>query len=89
LVQCESGGEVYFEIREVYYNNTGNVTAMTEDAIGVGGYSVEEILVTLERMKVACSKEVIIEKDFVYDKWDDEFEDGDDDQDSNVSDSNS
>lgn len=58
--------EVYFEIREAYYNDDGSIWAMTEEKAGIFGESPEEAEKVLERMSLAFHKEVIDLDTFVF-----------------------
>lgn len=49
----------YYSIREVYYNNNGEITAVTEDAVGVSGYTIDEMKFSLEKMNLALNKDVV------------------------------
>ena len=56
----ESGEpEVYYGIHETYYDDKGNICAITQDLIDVFGESIEELKETLARMSKALEKEVI------------------------------
>lgn len=56
---CKDTYETWYEIRETYYNSTGEVMFCTEGAarIGVGG-TLEDLLETLEWAKVAVENAV-------------------------------
>lgn len=59
VVRKESpGGEVWYEIHEVYYNAAGKATMMTQDAIAAIGEDVADLKASLERMVRACDKPV-------------------------------
>ncbi len=63
-------GEVTFEIKEVYYNKVGDITAVTENAVGVIGDDIDEIKIVLEKMQLALSKDVIDLDTIVFAKYD-------------------
>jgi hypothetical protein len=50
----------YFAICEVYYNTQGKPNAHTAEGVRVGGESIEELKLTLERM-LACLELPIID----------------------------
>lgn len=58
--------EVYFEIREAYYNDDGSIWAMTEEKAGIFGESPEEAEKVLERMSLAFRKDIIDLDAFVF-----------------------
>lgn len=77
-----------YTIREVYYNDDGSITGVTEDAIGVYADDefyhpeplpserevVGEMKVTLERMLRALEKPVVDLDTIEYAKWNNEDE---------------
>lgn len=62
--------EDIYEIREAYCNEDGSVWAVTENAVGVSGESVESVRLFYERMALAFQKEVIDLDTFVFAKRD-------------------
>jgi len=50
--------EEYLTIREVYYDGD-KITGVTEDAVGVGGYTIDEIKFSLEKMQLALNKDIV------------------------------
>lgn len=54
-----SGGEKYYQIHEVYYNDDGGVAAMTENAIAPLGETTTELLLELNRMVECMAKPVL------------------------------
>lgn len=75
----EGDSEFEFTIREVYYNDKGEINAISSSARPAYGDSVAELKESLERMLRACEKAVLIEEEIQYAPWDDCDEDGDDD----------
>jgi hypothetical protein len=61
--------EFNFSIREVYYNDKSEITAITENAAAPWGESIDDIKRSLERMTLACNKDVLISEDIVYGEW--------------------
>lgn len=51
--------EDYYSVREVYYDADGKITAVTENAVGVSGYTIDEIKFSLEKMQLALNKDVV------------------------------
>jgi hypothetical protein len=51
--------EDYYSIREVYYDDDGKITGVTENAVGVSGYTIDEIKFSLEKMQLALNKDVV------------------------------
>lgn len=65
LMQREEYGETFLFIVEAYYNDDDNrIIGWTKDK-SVWGESVEEILQTLEWMKDATTKPILIEADLL------------------------
>jgi len=62
--------EASFEIREVYYNKVGDITAVTENAVGVVGDDIDEIKIVLGKMQLALSKDVVDLDTIVFAKYD-------------------
>jgi hypothetical protein len=50
--------EEYYSIREVYYDGD-KITGVTEKAAGIGGYDIEDIKFSLEKMQLALNKDVV------------------------------
>jgi len=50
--------EDYYSIREVYYDND-KIVSVTENAVGVSGYTIDEIKFSLEKMQLALNKDVV------------------------------
>lgn len=50
--------EEYYSIREVYYDGD-KITSVTENAVGVSGYTFEEIQFSLEKMQLALNKDIV------------------------------
>jgi hypothetical protein len=67
---AEANSEVFFEIREVYYNKAGDITAVTENAVGVVGEDTSEINRVLEKMQLALSKDIVDLDTIVFAKYD-------------------
>lgn len=53
------GEEVGFAIHDVYYNDKGEITAVTENSVGPYGETVDELLHSIDRMRESVNKEVI------------------------------
>jgi hypothetical protein len=58
--------EVDFSVREVYYNNTGEIWAAAEKAAGIYGESVDEVRNGIEKLMLAVNKEVVDLDTIVY-----------------------
>lgn len=56
--------EIYYQIHEVYYDQDGKPDGYTADAIGIGGETLEEISLTLDRMKECIGKPIISAENF-------------------------
>ena len=54
-----NGKEEYYSIKEVYYDEEGKVKYYTENPAGIGGYTVEEIISSLEKIKLALDKDIV------------------------------
>jgi hypothetical protein len=48
LVRKAAGDEAFFAVHEVYYNDAGEPTGMTDDAVSFGGDTPEEVATALE-----------------------------------------
>lgn len=68
IVNCPSknDGEDWYECKEVYYDNFGIAISCTENPARVHGETVEEIVVTLERMLKAASLPTLHEDNFSH-----------------------
>lgn len=58
----------YFEIKEVFYNRDGSFMGYSDAT--VGGSSLSELMVVLEKMKSDAHKPVIKEEEFFKNKKD-------------------
>lgn len=58
-----SDNEKCFGIHEVIYNDDGTISFWTTEAIGVVSETVDGLLETLDRMKEACEKPALLERD--------------------------
>ncbi len=65
-----------YEIREAYYNKDGSIWAVTENAKGVYGDTIESAKECITWMQQAFEKEIIDLDTFVFAKAD--FEDNED-----------
>ena len=59
-------GELWFSIRETFYNDDGSIYAYTEQPIDVSGYSVDEIRETLQWMLTCLDKPVLVENEVEF-----------------------
>jgi hypothetical protein len=62
--------EVFYEIREAYYNKAGEICAVTERAQSVYGETIDGVKQCLEWMQVALQKDIIDLDTFVFAKQD-------------------
>ena len=62
--------EVSFEIKEVYYNKSGEIWAVSENGASVYGETPDEVNEVLEKMNRATNKEVIDLDTLVFAKRD-------------------
>ena len=63
VVMVEHPLETYYEIREVYYNEHGEITGFTQDGIAPMGETVDELRSELGRMLTCLDKPILREKD--------------------------
>jgi len=71
VVEGKGTEEEWWSIREVYYNDAGDICAMTEDSVGGVGDSIEDLTSELLHMINALYKDVIVfDDDFVFAPWD-------------------
>lgn len=54
-------GEAYYQLKEVYYDDDDKVTGFSEDAVGFGGDSVDELKDSLLMAMSAFDKPVLLE----------------------------
>lgn len=66
----ESTEEYEYTIREVYYNDMGEIVGITENAMSPYGETPEDLKLQLERMLKACEKDILIEEEIKYGEWD-------------------
>ena len=66
FVNCPSknGGEDWYELKEVYYDNLGLPIACTENAVDVCGESMDDVYKLGYRIAQAWDKPILHEKDF-------------------------
>lgn len=62
VVQFEDGEEVYHQIHEVYYKYD-DISMWSEEAVPVGGETVEELRRDLQMQMDALDKPVLLAKD--------------------------
>lgn len=71
VVENKGTEEEWWSIREVYYNDNGDICAMTEDGAGPIGDGLEELTWDMLHMMNALYKDVIVfDDDFVFAPWD-------------------
>ena len=58
--------ELFYEIREAYYNKDGGIWAVTENAKGVCGDTPADIKQCLEWMQIALQKDIIDLDTFIF-----------------------
>jgi hypothetical protein len=70
FVNCPSknGGEDWYELKEVYYDNLGLPIACTENAVDVCGESMEEMYILGYHLVTAWDKPILHEKLFTTTK---------------------
>lgn len=61
---------ISFSLREVYYNNEGNIIGVTSNAVGLVADSVEEFSSNFDKVKEAINKEVIDLDTLVFERDD-------------------
>lgn len=70
VVENKGTEEEWWSIREVYYNDNGDICAMTEDGAGPIGDGLEELTWDMLHMMNALYKDVIVfDDDFVFAPW--------------------
>lgn len=55
----DSYEEIYYEIREIYYNENGDICAVTENPAGLLAESPEEMKEVLKRIGIALEKDIV------------------------------
>lgn len=73
----EIEGEHEFSIREVYYNDAGEITGITENPVAPWGESEESLRNSIERMRSCFDNPILIEEDIVYGSWGESDDDTD------------
>jgi hypothetical protein len=66
--QGEEWEEVLYEIKEAYYNDAGEVWAVTENGATILGNDIDEIKSTIEKIRQALSRPVIDLDNFSFAK---------------------
>jgi NADH dehydrogenase FAD-containing subunit len=56
----------YYDVREVYYDDDGNVKFVSETPMYAAGNSPEDVLEDLKLMQKAFQKEVIVKSDLSF-----------------------
>ena len=69
--------EVLFSLREAYYNDSGELNAVTENSVGLHGETLEDLQDGFEKMKLAFNKPVIDVDTQVFVGFDDDDVDSD------------
>jgi len=70
VVENKGTEEEWWSIREVYYNDNGDICAMTEDGAGPIGDGLKELTWDILHMMNALYKDVIVfDDDFVFAPW--------------------
>lgn len=70
VVENKGTEEEWWSVREVYYNDNGDICAMSEDGAGPIGDSLTELRNDILRITNALYKSVIIfDDDFVFAPW--------------------
>ena len=59
-------GSGMFEIREVYYNEDGTIFAISEEAEGVSGESLEDLKLGLDYVSKAMNAPILKESEIVF-----------------------
>ena len=59
-------GEDWYGMHEVYYDDEGNINAISEDAINIEGESLKDLGTILEWMSSAMYKPVLNEDEIEY-----------------------
>lgn len=62
--------EVFYEIKEAYYNKNGEIWAVTERAQSVYSETIDGVKQCLEWMQVALQKDIVDLDTFVFAKQD-------------------
>lgn len=59
-----------FEIHEVYYNDKGEITGVTENSVSPGGETLEELQEDMKHYAEALKRPVLIMEEIVFGKHD-------------------
>jgi hypothetical protein len=54
-------GEDWYTVREVYYNADGTIYAYTQEAVGISGYTIEELREYTQWVLAALDKPVLVD----------------------------
>jgi len=60
----KDGEDWYFQIHEVFYNETGRPDSYTAQGVGVGAENLEGLVWVLDKMKECLSKPILSVDDF-------------------------
>jgi hypothetical protein len=64
--------ETYFEVHEAHYNDDDELALITVEPITPYGMDIEQLKDTLENMRHACDKPILIEGEIEFAPYDDE-----------------
>lgn len=59
-------GDEYFIVKETYYNDAGEISSCTKDAVFPSGSTLKELRSDIKRFTESLTKPVLITKDFVF-----------------------
>ena len=65
-------GDVLFEVHEAYYNNAGELCAMTNEAVAPIGETLEELADDIKKMLAAFDAPVLDVDTVTFASWGDE-----------------
>lgn len=72
LWKINNGVETFYELKETYYNNKGEICACTDRPAEVSGESVEEIKTRLQQMLTdvtLSADDILVDEGFVFAPW--------------------
>lgn len=70
VIQSEFKGEPYFEVREVWYNKSGEICFIGTEATEPIGDNLDELRAVFEKVMTAFATPVLIEKEIKFAKTD-------------------
>ena len=79
LQETLPNGDLWFSVRETFYNEDSSIYAYTQEPVDVSGNSIEEIRETLQWMLTCLDKPVLVKGEVVFEDHTVDYPDDEDD----------